>query len=76
MLLLDEPTSGLDPESVIRVEALLQAQQRDSGLAIVLVTHAQAQADRMAARQYQLQSGQLVLRPCTSDENENKERAA
>lgn len=76
VLLLDEPTSGLDPESVVRVEALLQAQRRENGMAIVLVTHAQAQADRMASRQYQLQSGQLVLRPCTSDKNENNERAA
>lgn len=60
VLLLDEPTSGLDPEAVECVERLLAMQQHAHGVAIILVTHAQAQADRMASRQYRLESGQLA----------------
>ncbi len=46
VLLLDEPTGPLDPESVSRVEALLQA-RLGSGTAIILVTHDPGQAERM-----------------------------
>lgn len=45
VLLLDEPTSALDPASIERVEALL----RRSEAAIVLVSHAAAQRERMGA---------------------------
>ncbi len=70
VLLLDEPTSGLDPESVERVEHLLKTLQHEQGLSIILVTHAQAQADRMAARQFQLQDGQLVTAQQAKDGKE------
>lgn len=70
VLLLDEPTSGLDPDAIERVENLLQTQQREHGLTIVLVTHSQAQADRLAARQFQLQSGQLSAASAASASQE------
>jgi putative ABC transport system ATP-binding protein len=50
LLLADEPTGNLDPTTAARVMELLRAQARDSGAALVLVTHsaaAAAQADRV-----------------------------
>ncbi|WP_290970003.1 ATP-binding cassette domain-containing protein [Herbaspirillum sp.] len=46
-LLLDEPTSALDADNARRVEALLLDCMND-GLALVLVTHSQEQAARLA----------------------------
>ena len=71
VLLLDEPTSGLDPDAITRVENMLKAQQRERGLSIVLVTHSQEQADRMAARQFQLQSGQLSTASAAQKESQS-----
>lgn len=49
VLLLDEPTSALDALSVTAVETLLR-EQLTQGLALVLVTHAAEQAQRLAQR--------------------------
>ena len=49
LLLADEPTGNLDPATAARVMEVLRAQARQSGAALVLVTHsgaAAAQADR------------------------------
>jgi ABC-type iron transport system FetAB ATPase subunit len=46
-LLLDEPTAALDREAAASVEALVRA-LAGRGLAILLVTHDEAQADRVA----------------------------
>lgn len=46
-LLLDEPTSALDAETTLRVEAVLNA-VKATGTGIVLVTHDEAQAERLA----------------------------
>ncbi|MCZ7686955.1 MAG: hypothetical protein M5U28_52730 [Sandaracinaceae bacterium] len=51
VLLLDEPTSALDPESVARVEAVLE----EARAAIVLVTHAAAQRERLGAEEIALE---------------------
>ena len=58
VLLLDEPTAALDPDAVARVEALL-GEHLGRGLAIVLVTHAEAQARRLAHRILRLEHGRL-----------------
>lgn len=58
VLLLDEPTASLDPESVLRAEALLQAQLAE-GMAIVIVTHSNEQAQRLGGRIFRLEKGQL-----------------
>jgi len=50
VLLLDEPTSALDPASIEKVEALLA----ESEAAIVLVSHAAQQRERMGARAIEL----------------------
>jgi putative ABC transport system ATP-binding protein len=50
LLLADEPTGNLDPATATRVLDVLRAQARESGAALVLVTHssaAAAQADRV-----------------------------
>lgn len=59
VLLLDEPTSSLDPESVERVEKLLQ-ERLAAGTAIIMITHDADQAVRMGTRHFQLEDGQLV----------------
>lgn len=61
VLLLDEPTAALDPDSVARAEALLE-DCLAGGMAIVIVTHAEAQARRLADRIYCLDGGKLSAR--------------
>lgn len=61
VLLLDEPTSALDEESTALVEAGLRARLA-ADVAILLVSHNRAQADRMADRRLSLEAGQLVER--------------
>jgi ABC-type iron transport system FetAB ATPase subunit len=60
-LLLDEPTAALDPDAVARVETVL-GEQLARGLAIVIVTHAEAQARRLAHRILRLEHGRLDAR--------------
>ncbi len=55
-LLLDEPTSALDADNVGRVEAMIEA-RRAAGAAILIVTHDDAQARRLAARQLVVEAG-------------------
>ncbi|WP_109120378.1 ATP-binding cassette domain-containing protein [Azospirillum sp. TSO22-1] len=61
VLLLDEPTAALDEASVNRVEALLRAELA-RGVAILLVTHAAAQAERLAGRRLCMEGGCLSSR--------------
>ncbi|MDQ2822727.1 MAG: ATP-binding cassette domain-containing protein [Pseudomonadota bacterium] len=59
VLLLDEPTASLDQATTLAVEAVL----RDclaKGLAIVIVTHSQEQAARLAGRSFRMANSQLV----------------
>ena len=58
VLLLDEPTSGLDAVSVVAVETLLRAQLA-RGRALLLVTHDEEQAARLATRRFVLRAGRL-----------------
>ncbi len=46
LLLADEPTGNLDPTTAARVMDLLVAQTRETGAALVLVTHSEAAAQR------------------------------
>ncbi|HVE54188.1 MAG TPA: ABC transporter ATP-binding protein [Ramlibacter sp.] len=46
LLLADEPTGNLDPATAARVLDVLRAQARESGAALVLVTHSEAAAAR------------------------------
>jgi len=46
LVLADEPTGNLDPRTAQQVMDVLQTQTAHSGAALVLVTHAQAAANR------------------------------
>jgi ABC-type iron transport system FetAB ATPase subunit len=58
VLLLDEPTAALDETAERAVEALIKRLQND-GVAIVLVTHSDSQAQRLADRRYVIENGRL-----------------
>jgi putative ABC transport system ATP-binding protein len=58
VLLLDEPTAALDEESTLLVEALLTELAR-TGIGLIVVTHNEAQARRLATRRYQLRDKML-----------------
>ncbi len=58
VLLLDEPTSALDDQATARVEDIIR-EQMDLGVAILLVTHDQAQAQRVARRHFLMEHGRL-----------------
>lgn len=53
VLLLDEPTSALDPQSTALAEELIRFQLL-SELSVIIVTHDEGQADRLADRRYTL----------------------
>ncbi len=57
--LFDEPTAALDAAAARRVEAVI-TQGRDRGAAILLVTHDDAQAARLANRTLTMAHGRLV----------------
>jgi ABC-type iron transport system FetAB ATPase subunit len=59
VLLLDEPTSGLDDETTLKVEAILH-EKLASGTAIVLVSHDDDQARRLASARYRMTKGVLT----------------
>jgi len=56
---LDEPTASLDPASVLMIEEIV-AKVRRRGTKVVLVTHDQAQARRMAEEVVFLHRGRLL----------------
>ncbi len=57
-LLLDEPTSALDAKNTKLVEALIK-QQLSNGVAIIMISHDDAQVKRLANRAYVLENGEL-----------------
>jgi len=54
VLLLDEPTASLDPQTAAAVEQLIGDYRRDTGAAVLWVSHDTQQAERVADRQLQL----------------------
>jgi UDP-glucose/iron transport system ATP-binding protein len=59
VLLLDEPTGALDRDSTALVETLLR-RRLGQGTAILLVTHDEAQAQRLADQRYRMVAGRLL----------------
>ena len=57
--LFDEPTAALDAEAARRVERVI-TQGRDRGVAILLITHDDTQAARLADRTLTMADGRLV----------------
>lgn len=64
LILADEPTGNLDPSTAAQVMDLLQAQTRESGASLVLVTHS-AQAAARADRVLHLTAQGLTTAPQT-----------
>lgn len=60
LLLADEPTGNLDSDNAASVIDLLGAHVRDTGAALVLVTHDDDLAQRFADRVLRMRDGQLV----------------
>lgn len=59
LILADEPTGALDEANAATLTDLLISLQKETGVALVLVTHHRAQAERMG-RVLTMQNGQLV----------------
>ncbi|MDB5949445.1 MAG: ATP-binding protein [Massilia sp.] len=59
VLLLDEPTASLDPSTTLAMESLLRANLAN-GMSIMIVTHSDEQAERLALRRFRLVKGQLT----------------
>lgn len=58
VLLLDEPTAALDPDSRAAVEDII-GERLAGGAAVLIVTHDEAQAERLAARRLTMTGGRL-----------------
>jgi len=59
VLLLDEPTASLDADNVERVEAIIDQQRRDNGVAVIWVSHDTQQASRVGDRCLRMSEGKL-----------------
>jgi ABC-type iron transport system FetAB ATPase subunit len=62
VLLLDEPTASLHAEAVAEVEGLVGS-LASAGIAVVVVTHDRAQAQRLADSELRLERGRAVPAP-------------
>jgi putative ABC transport system ATP-binding protein len=60
VLLLDEPTSALDEAAVQGIEQLILSIVRERHVTCIIVTHNQAQAERLAGRTMVMEQGRLV----------------
>ena len=60
LLILDEPTAAMDMESTLVAETLLRDVCRESGCAMILITHSIQQARRIADRAVFLHKGRPV----------------
>jgi ABC-type iron transport system FetAB ATPase subunit len=58
VLLLDEPASALDAAATLALETVLRAEM-ERGMAIIVVTHSEPQAERLAQRRLRMAAGQL-----------------
>ena len=58
VLLLDEPTASLDEDATRRVEGL-NRQCSEAGMAVLIVTHDQRQADRLSGRVFRMTDGRV-----------------
>lgn len=60
LLILDEPTSAMDMESTLAAEGLIAESCRESGCAVLLITHSIQQARRIAGHVLYLHRGSLL----------------
>src|SRR5262249_7735895 len=60
LLIADEPTTALDVTIQAQILELLQALQRELGMALLLITHDLGVVRRMADRVYVMNNGEIV----------------
>jgi putative ABC transport system ATP-binding protein len=60
VLLMDEPTAMLDVDNVLLLEALVRSLVRESGVAVVWVSHDPHQIDRLADWVVRVHAGRVV----------------
>lgn len=60
LLILDEPTAAMDMASTLAAEKLIANYARDTGCAVLLITHSIQQARRIADEVLYLEAGKLV----------------
>ena len=60
LLILDEPTASMDMQSTALTERLIQDFRRETGCAVLLITHSLGQAGRLADRILFLSRGRLA----------------
>ena len=65
LLILDEPTTAMDMESTLAAEKLIRETCKETGCAVLLITHSVSQARRIADRVLILQRGELVEQGAT-----------
>ncbi len=59
VLLLDEPTANLDPANTKRMEAVISEYRQTQSVAVIWVSHDQAQIARVASQHFTMVDGQL-----------------
>lgn len=65
LLILDEPTAAMDMESTLAAEQLIRETCKETGCAVLLITHSISQARRIADRVLVLHQGKLVEQGAT-----------
>ena len=60
LLILDEPTTAMDMESTLTAEKMILKTCRETGSAVLLITHSISQARRIADRVIVLHQGKLI----------------
>ncbi len=60
VLILDEPTAHVDEGKVRRVEEVIRDLSREKGTAVIIATHDQDQAVRLASRTIRMERGTLL----------------
>ena len=59
VMLLDEPTSALDPDSVTRIEQLLN-NCKQQGTSLLIITHSAAQTKKFGPRKLRVEDGKVI----------------
>ena len=67
VLLLDEPTSALDAKATVAVETTLESLRERTAISIVLVTHDEPQARRLAEWVVRIDEGRAVAEGATAE---------
>ena len=70
VLILDEPTASMDRDAYPLAEDLIRTYQKETGGILILITHSEDQAKRMADSFLFLQDGKLTVSPFSQEASE------